>query len=127
MEIIIGNVLLKAFLRGTQSATCSVKFKVNKPASPCVVENDNNWSPKEQRHNLPGTPVERLSLQTTVIFAFDDQVFFENSETGMFRTFHKTFSIWTTSSRAFISLIRVIFYSKSLLMAVQLLQFNCSS
>ena len=72
MEIIIGNVLLRAFLKGTQNASCEVKSKVNKPETPCVVGND-NWSLREQRHNLPGTPAERLSLQTTVIFMFSGQ------------------------------------------------------
>jgi len=73
MEIIIGNVLLRAFLKGTQNASCEVKSKVNKPETPCVVGND-NWSFSEQRHNLPGTPAERLSLQTTVIFMFSGQI-----------------------------------------------------
>lgn len=72
MEIIIGNVLLRAFLRGTQNVSCEVKLKVNKPE--CVAGNNNNRSSREQRHNLPGTPDERLSLQTTVIFMFSVQI-----------------------------------------------------
>lgn len=64
MEIIIGSVLFKAFMKGTQNASCKDKLKINKPAIPSVLENS---SLKNQLHNLPGTPLERLSLKTTVI------------------------------------------------------------
>ena len=64
MEIIIGSVLFKAFMKGTQNASCKGKLKINKPAIPSVLENS---SLKKQIHNLPGTPPERLSLETTVI------------------------------------------------------------
>lgn len=74
MEIIIGNVLLRAFLRGTQNASCEVKLKVNKPECVAGNSNNNNRSSREQQHNLPGTPAERLSLQTTVIFMFSVQI-----------------------------------------------------
>ena len=55
MEIIIGNVLFRAFVKGTQNPSCNAKEKKTEISvlhSAC--------------HNLPGTPVERLSLNTTV-------------------------------------------------------------
>ena len=66
MEIIIGSVLFKAFMKGTQNVSCKGRLKINKPAILNVLENS---SLKKQLHNLPGTPIERLSLQTTVILA----------------------------------------------------------
>lgn len=62
MEIIIGNVLFKAFVKGTQNPSCSAKEKKT-PISFLPT----SALPSEKSHNLPGTPVERLSLNTTVM------------------------------------------------------------
>lgn len=62
MEVIIANVLFKAFVKGKQNKCCNTKKKktgISVTASFFCLEN---------RHNDPGTPVERLSLNTTVIF-----------------------------------------------------------
>lgn len=61
MEIIIGSVLFKAFVKGTQNP--SYNAKVQKTEISIL----RNTSSSEKRHNSPGTPVERLSLNTTVI------------------------------------------------------------
>lgn len=68
MEIIISSVLFKAFMKGAQNTSCNGKLRIKKPEISSVL---GNFSPEIQpRHNSPGTPVERLSLKTTVILAF---------------------------------------------------------
>ena len=62
MEIIIGNVLFRAFVKGTQNPSCNAKEKKT-PISFLHT----SALPSEKCHNLPGTPVERLSLNTTVM------------------------------------------------------------
>ena len=64
MEIIIGNVLFRAFVKRTQNQnpSCNAKEKKTQISVLC------NALPSEKCHNLPGTPVERLSLNTTVMF-----------------------------------------------------------
>ena len=62
MEIIIGNVLFRAFVKRTQNSSCNAKEKKTHISVLC------NALPSEKCHNLPGTPVERLSLNTTVMF-----------------------------------------------------------
>nr|XP_058951305.1 cytoskeleton-associated protein 5-like isoform X2 [Pocillopora verrucosa] len=60
MEVIIANVLFKAFVKGKQNKCCNTKKKktgISVTASFLCLEN---------RHNDPGTPVERLSLHTTL-------------------------------------------------------------
>ena len=61
MEIIIGNVLFRAFVKGTQNPSCNAKEKKTQTSLL------HNALPSEKCHNLPGTPVERLSLNTTVM------------------------------------------------------------
>lgn len=61
MEIIIGNVLFRAFVKGTQNPSCNAKEKKTQ------ISLLYNALPSEKCHNLPGTPVERLSLNTTVM------------------------------------------------------------
>ena len=62
MEIIIGNVLFKAFVKGTQNPSCIAKEKKTS-----ISFLPTSALPSEKSHNLPGTPVERLSLSTTVM------------------------------------------------------------
>ena len=66
MEIIIGSVLFKAFMKGssTQNSSCNAKLTINKPKISSVL---GDFSSEKARHNCPGTPIERLSLKTTVI------------------------------------------------------------
>lgn len=61
MEIIIGNVLFRAFVKRTQNPSCNAKEKKTQ------ISVLRNALPSEKCHNLPGTPVERLSLNTTVM------------------------------------------------------------
>ena len=64
MEIIIGSVLFKAFVKGKQNKSYNTKEKKTDVSVLC------NGLCLENRHNSPGTPVERLSLHTTVILTF---------------------------------------------------------
>ena len=59
MEFIIANFLLKAFLRGTSILTDYAKKKKDAPGGTVVKY-------RSRRHNTPGTPIDRLSLFTTV-------------------------------------------------------------
>lgn len=64
MEIVIGNVLFKALVKGTQGKSYSTSTNVRQKTEISV---SHNALSSEKRHNLPGTPVERLSLNTTVM------------------------------------------------------------
>jgi len=61
MEIIIGNVLFRAFVKGIQNPSCNAKEKKTD------ISVLHSALSSEKCHNLPGTPVERLSLNTTVM------------------------------------------------------------
>lgn len=65
MEIIIGNVLFRAFVKGTQNPSYNGKVKKTE------ISVLHSALSAEKCHNLPGTPVERLSLNTTVMLIHD--------------------------------------------------------
>ena len=66
MEIIIGSVLFKAFIKGAEKSSCNAKLSIRKTE---IAPAPGDFSSEKPCHNLPGTPVERLSLKTTVILA----------------------------------------------------------
>ena len=73
MEMIIGNVLFKAYIKRSQNASYSDRWNIKKPE---ILPEVKNCASKELvQHNVPGTPAERLSLHTTVILASESDVF----------------------------------------------------
>lgn len=71
MEIIIGSVLFKAFMKGSQKSkiqklTNNSKLRIRRTEIKSVL---GKFSSEKPCHNSPGTPIERLSLNTTVMLA----------------------------------------------------------
>ena len=67
MEIIIGSVLFKAFMKGSQKSSCNnSKLGIRRTEIKSVC---GKLSSEKPCHNSPGTPIERLSLNTTVMLA----------------------------------------------------------
>lgn len=67
MEIIIGSVLFKAFMKGSQKSSFNnSKLRIRRTEIKSV---RGRFSSEKLCHNSPGTPIERLSLNTTVMLA----------------------------------------------------------
>ena len=67
MEIIIGSVLFKAFMKGSQKSSFNnSKLRIRRTEIKSV---RGKFSSEKPCHNSPGTPIERLSLNTTVMLA----------------------------------------------------------
>lgn len=67
MEIIIGSVLFKAFMKGSQKSSCNnSKLGIRRTEIKSVC---GKFSSEKPCHNSPGTPIERLPLNTTVMLA----------------------------------------------------------
>ena len=67
MEIIIGSVLFKAFMKGSQKSSFNnSKLRIRGTEIKSVW---GKFSSEKLCHNSPGTPIERLSLNTTVMLA----------------------------------------------------------
>ena len=67
MEIIIGGVLFKAFMKGSQKSSFNnSKLRIRRAEIKSV---RGKISSEKPCHNSPGTPIERLSLNTTVMLA----------------------------------------------------------